>query len=518
MEDFFNDDEDYGTDFENDSNEQVENEEDISLKESNFELYLQLLQHILNRYEIREREHTVELTKDADGEPSINNTLETYFEEFNDYLAELHAQGQYNAIVDTGEIHYSLRDDVRSQMASIDDNIEIDRVVTDTANHTLNMVNAVMEQSGGKEFSECQFTDKDGNPLKFDFSNENYQNTIEAIQYGIDHGTVNCILPNGKQFEAPADGYVAKLDYYDSMNCQRLQYLADMENNTREKFENLSESERLALVPDYVDDEFKQQYLSDVARGIDKDQANYQKLSEAYDKGNPYEDIISQARTHGGFDFDAKKQATLNNAATFATKSSNNEYENSLKPKKGNNDKDLETKIYQKVDKEDNRGIPYSIYTGKIDGVDAQLFSSIHVNRGQFTYDLTDDDIKQIWDDHGSISFTDDKGAEHEVHMGVAIDQKTGNKIYKTSIDGSIDNPTPEMDEKRAAYEATKETPLSEEKDKEPEDMKDLSINSFSVDEEKDMDKLIKSVASYGAEIEAKSQVENDFSYGDIVI
>ncbi len=500
MEEYYNDYTNNADNNDYDNNEeQSENEENTPLRESNYELYSILLQQIQNMYKIQRRKYTVELTSDENGEPQIENTIKNFFSAFNDYLVELHGQGDYNATVDTGEFHFSLRNEIRDQMASIDSNNEIDMVVTDTANHTLNMMNAVIEQSDGKDFSECNFTDKDGNPLKFDFSKDNYENTLEAIQYGIDHGTVNCILPNGKNFIAPSDGYTAKLDYYDSMNRSRLQYLADMERNTKEAFDNLSDSEKNNRIPDYISDERKQQYLNDVSESIGKYQDNYQKLADSYEKGNPYEEMIAKAKAQGDPNYNSRKQAAYNNANQYAANIRTNKTSKLEEKNKNNKQADSGTKIYQKVKKEDQRGVPYYIYTGKIDGEEAQLFSNIHVNKGKYTYELTDDDIKEIWYNRGSISFSDDKGIDHEVHMGSATDKKTGKTIYKTSIDGSIDDPTPEMNKKRAAYKAHNNEPINDEKDN-----------------EKEMDAIISKVKNMGDEICAEDVDDLDFGFKGI--
>ena len=246
------------------------------------------------RYDVNERPQEVEL---IDPEGQRNRSME-YFSKLDDYLAGLHAEGKYDAMIDADDMRRAVRDDVRGELAK--ENPEIDRCVTDRANHMLNQEDEALKQSGGKyALKDMQFTDKDGNPLKFEFDGdyETYDKHMDAVIYGLDHGLIEARMPDGTKFEPVKDDYTANLEYYDSKDAEISAYRRDMEVRTAEKMKSMTPEQADKYVPDYITEPaLRESYVQDAIKNSDMFVGIEQHKVNAYESGkNPYLDTLKQA-------------------------------------------------------------------------------------------------------------------------------------------------------------------------------------------------------------------------------
>lgn len=258
------------------------------------ELIAKMRARLENRYNVGDRESNVEL---IDPEGQKERSMD-YFKDLDDYLANLHADGKYDAKLDVGEAHFEVRGEVRDEMA--ESNPEVDKCITDKANHQLNMDDAALQQSGGKyTLADMQFTDKDGNPLKFEFDGDydKYNENMEAVIYGLDHGLIQAKMPDGSAFEPVKDEYTANLEYYDKMAPKMDSYMAEMEAKTADKIRNMTPEQQDALVPDYIKDPaLREQYIQDTINDVNLHKGMYQKSADAYEAGkNPNIEALNRA-------------------------------------------------------------------------------------------------------------------------------------------------------------------------------------------------------------------------------
>ena len=203
-----------------------------------------------------------------------------YYSDYYEALAVKHLNGGYDP-VDVVKANIDVQREAAQEIMKEDPSMEEACAVYDArAVHIGNTV-AAMHEQGKCEFGECKYTDKEGNPIELNWDDEHYEQSLQAVQYGLDHNLIDCTMPDGKKFEVPTnDGYIDNLDYYDSMADKADEFKARTAERAAEKG---------VTVPDYVKD--KEAFEAD-------SQKTYQHDAEMYGgfaNGNSRLQVLQQA-------------------------------------------------------------------------------------------------------------------------------------------------------------------------------------------------------------------------------
>ena len=248
-----------------------------------------------------------------DGKTQTLVSQEDFNSWYGDYykaLAVKHANGGYDPVDYTKANIERQRDSVKEVVDADPSMKEACAAYDARAIHVRNTLDAVHKQ-GDCTFSSCMFKDKDGNPVELNWDEEHYEQSLQAVQYGLDHNLIDCTLPNGQKFEVPTkDGYIDNLDYYDSM--------ADKADEFRVRIAEKA-AEKGVDVPDYVKD--KDAFIADANK---ENQDTIKKYSEFQNGGRL--EILKQAGLQAGVEKVGEAQHAANQAAISQTMSKGEKY------------------------------------------------------------------------------------------------------------------------------------------------------------------------------------------------